>query len=107
MSERLSARRVPSLLDFTERRGLSGLAIAQPTLDLLTKNPQLFIAWRASVWGLLVLLLAIVIVPPLVAWLLVSIVRLFRHRPAEVAQGIAVGAFVALLVAGVLRKVDA
>src|SRR3954453_11526360 len=67
---RLELRRTAELI------GVFGLAVAQPTFDLLGKNAGLFVAWNATVPRSLALVLLVILGPPLVALALEMLVGL-------------------------------
>jgi hypothetical protein len=55
---------------------IAGLAFAQPALDLLTKNTEIFVIRRSTPAQVIALTLAILLVPPVVAWWLEVLVGL-------------------------------
>lgn len=65
---------------FLELVGVFGLAIAQPTFDLLGKNAGLFIAWNATTPRVFLLAVLVILVPPLVAMALELLVGVFVPR---------------------------
>ncbi len=56
------------LVLFLELFGICGIAVAQPTFDLLAKNAALFIAWRASGFEIVALALCLVFAPAMMLW---------------------------------------
>ena len=64
-----------------ELAAVSGLAVAQPLLDLLGRNARLLIAWRTTTATALLMVLTVIVGPVLATWLLEVVVGLVLPRP--------------------------
>jgi hypothetical protein len=89
---------------FLELVALTGVALAQPALDLLSKNAALFITLLSTKLETVALSLIVVLVPPTSLWVLEVIVglvvpRLRRWAHAAISAGIA-----AILAVEALKK---
>jgi hypothetical protein len=76
---------------------LSGLAVAQPLLDVLGRSPEFFLflgVGRAAVWSLL---LAVTVAAPALLWGLTALVGLVGGRTRRAAHAVVVGALAAML----------
>src|SRR5437764_10668687 len=84
---RLELRRAAELI------GVFGLAVAQPTFDLLGKNAGLFVAWNATVPRALALVALVILGPALLALALEMLVGLVvaQARPAAHSALLALG----------------
>ncbi len=84
------------LARFLEVLGVCGLAVAQPTFDLLGKNAGLFVAWNATVPRSMFLVAVVILVPALALFAVEVVIGLViaRARPvvhiAVLALGIGV-----------------
>ncbi|HEY3485974.1 MAG TPA: hypothetical protein VGK49_11355, partial [Ilumatobacteraceae bacterium] len=65
--------------------GLSGLAVAQPLLDLFGRNPEFFIAGRYGTSQIVWFALIIVLVPPLLGIGIVAVASLADARAGAIA----------------------
>ncbi|MCB1015104.1 MAG: sulfatase-like hydrolase/transferase [Acidimicrobiales bacterium] len=96
----------PSLLgDGAVLLGLSGLAVAQPLLDLLGRNPTYFVATGLSPGRILALALLVTFVPPAVLLALEAVATLADRRAGRLVHLGAVAVLGALLGAGLARHV--
>lgn len=68
--------------------GVFGLAIAQPTFDLLGKNASLFVAWNATTPRAVFLVAVVILVPPVAAYFLEVLVGLAGPRSRTFAHGL-------------------
>ncbi len=89
---------------FLELVALTGVALAQPALDLLSKNAALFITLQSTKLETVALGLIVVLVPPVILWVLEVVVglvipRLRRWAHAAIAAGV-----VAILAVEALKK---
>jgi hypothetical protein len=66
-----------------ELAALTGLAVAQPLLDVTGKAPDFFLLHRLSRGGILALVCLIVLAPPLLAWGMEAAVRLAAGERAR------------------------
>ena len=85
------------LVAFLQLFALSGLAIAQPTFDLLTKNPGALNPSGVTTGDLVVFCVAVLVVPPLVAWLLETAVGALRPSLRPLAHATIAGGFAMLI----------
>lgn len=89
---------------YLELLALTGVAVAQPTFDLLGKNTGVFIALRTTGLETIALAVLVVLVPPTALWLVEVLIGLLvaRIRPAVHA---ALGGFIVAVIAiEVLKK---
>ncbi len=84
------------LFRFVELVAVTGLIVAQPLFDLLGKNPRLLIAWEATTASALLLVVAIVVLPATMTWVLEIVLALLL--PRDRVHAAMVGAWVAVLV---------
>jgi Sulfatase len=87
-----------TLLDFAQLFGLSGLAFAQPLFDLLGKNPTFFVAHDVEGSSLVLFALAVILVPPVVLFAVLSAVRLISTAAARYVRAGMIGLLLALAV---------
>lgn len=90
--------------DFAELFALCGLAVVQPTLDLLGRNARLLIAWQASTVQIVLMTLLLVVVPPLVFWVVEVAVGLIAPRARPVAHAVLLGLVAGVLATTVLKR---
>ncbi len=86
--------------------GLSGLAVAQPLLDLFGKNPEFFVAGNYSRGQIVVFALLITLVPPLVGIALTAVATVIDRRAGTIAFGVVSAALAGAFVLAVLRTLD-
>ena len=86
--------------------GLSGLAVAQPLLDLFGKNPEFFVAGNYSRIQIVLFALLIAVVPPLVGIGLTAAASFIDRRSGEVAFAIVVTVLAAALMLALLRTLE-
>ena len=77
---------------------LSGFALAQPLLDILSRNPEFFAIRRASSSEIVLFALFLVFVPPAVLLAIELLVGLVSGPAAEAVHLVFVGALVAVVV---------
>src|SRR4051812_4037415 len=77
---RLELRRLAELV------GVFGLAVAQPTFDLLGKNAGLFVAWNATVPRALALVVLVILGPALAAFAVEMLVGVAVPRARAAAH---------------------
>ena len=77
---------------------LCGFAIAQPLLDILGRAPTFFAAHGASRATVITFVLVTILLPPVLLWLAVRIVRLVNVRAGELALAALAGALVSLAI---------
>ena len=83
--------------------GLSGLAVAQPLLDLFGRNPEFFIAGRYDTVQIVWFALIVAFVPPLVGIAVVAGASLLGRPVGNVAYVAVVGLLATALALGVFR----
>jgi Arylsulfatase A and related enzymes len=88
---------------FLELVGVFGLAIAQPTFDLLGKNASLFVAWNATTPRALFLVAAVILVPAVTAYLVEAIVGLMAPRARSFAHGLLLAFGVGVIVSEAVK----
>ena len=71
--------------------GLSGLAVAQPVLDLLGKNPTTFRFNRIESTGVALFALGIVVIPPLALWAVGEGARAVHERLGRLVHAATIG----------------
>jgi Sulfatase len=86
--------------------GLSGLAVAQPLLDLFGKNPEFFVAGNYSRGQIVIFALLIVLVPPLVGIAVTAAAAAISPRAGTIACGVVSAALAGAFVLAVLRTVE-
>ena len=86
-----------------ELLGLSGLAITQPLLDLLTRNTSIVSSRSISGLEMIVLCLGIVVGPPLIAMSVEVAIGLVSSLAAKVVHWIWTATFLALIVMQVVK----
>lgn len=92
---------------FLELIGLTSLAVAQPTFDLLSKNAALFVSWRVDGFAIVVLALLVVIGPPFALWLIGAFIGLIRPGLRNTVHQLSIGAVVAVIAVEVLKDLIA
>src|SRR4051794_33951828 len=78
-------REIRSLLELA---ALTGLVFVQPTFDVLSKNATIFVTHDTTPLEATLFVLAVVVLPPLVAWaaeVLVGLVRPGARAPVHAA----------------------
>jgi hypothetical protein len=88
---------------FLELVGVLGLAIAQPTFDVLGKSPGLFVAWQATPRRALVLVTLVILLPALAAYAVEVVVGSIVPRARSGVHAALLGIGVGLIVAEVLK----
>jgi hypothetical protein len=86
--------------------GLSGLAVAQPLLDLFGKNPQFFVAGNYSKVQIVAFALLIVLVPPVIGIAATAIASFVDRRAGTVVYGAVVTLLAAIFALALLRNLD-
>jgi hypothetical protein len=86
--------------------GLSGLAVAQPLLDLFGKNPEFFVAGNYSRGQIVLFALLIALVPPLVGCALTAAATAIDERAGTIVFGVISAALAGAFVLAVLRTLD-
>lgn len=87
--------------------GLAGLAITQPILDLMGRNPEFFVAGRYSKRQIVEFALVVALVPSLVLVLVISVVRLAHRGAGAAAEAVAFAALGAVFGNVVVRGLGA
>jgi hypothetical protein len=85
--------------------GLTGLAVAQPLLDLFGRNPQFFIAGNYSDGQIVVFALLITLVPPVVGTAAIALASFVDRRLGTVVFAAVVAALGGTIALAVLRTV--
>ncbi len=83
--------------------GLSGLAVAQPLLDLFGKNPEFFVAGNYSGSQIVWFALLIVVVPPVVGTALTAVAMLVSRRAGTIVFALVVTVLAAAFGLALLR----
>ncbi len=83
---------------FLELFAISGIAIAQPALDLLGKNASVFVSERAQTPDILLLVALILFVPPAVAYVIELVVALVYAKARPIAHGVLAAGFFGVFV---------
>lgn len=88
---------------FVELFALSGIAIAQPMLDLIAKNSSIVVTNGVGALGTIALCLLIVVVPPVVVWVIGYVIGTFAAPARLPAHFVGCGLFVGVLVLEVAK----
>ncbi len=89
---------------FLELFALTGIAVAQPTLDLLGKNPSLFIVWRSDRSRFLALVFLLVLGPPIAMWAVEVAVGAVVPRARRWLHAIFIGVIATVIGVEVIKK---
>jgi hypothetical protein len=76
--------------------GLCGLAVAQPILDLLGRNPATFRFNRIEPTGIVLFAIGVVVVPPLVLWAAGEGAHALNRRVGRVVHAVTIGGLSAM-----------
>jgi hypothetical protein len=87
-----------------ELLAIAGLAIAQPCLDLLSKNASVFVTEGATKVDIVLLILGIVLVPAAVAYVIELACAFAFPRARRVLHGLLVGAFFVVYIEETLKQ---
>jgi hypothetical protein len=94
-----------SLLIAVELLALTGVAIAQPILDVFGRAPEFFVALRARPFHIVVFALAVILVPPAAIFAVEFVItRLVPSRRRVLVHVVVVMTLVGLLTVQVLKK---
>jgi hypothetical protein len=91
------------LAAFLELTGITGLAFAQPTFDLLGKNAGLFVAWNTTPMRAVFLVLVVILFPPAVAYALEVVLGAVAPGARPLAHAVLLGLGVGLIVAEAVK----
>src|SRR4051812_45313600 len=94
-------REAGTLLEFI---AICGLAVAQPTFDLLGENARLLIAWRATTADAVAMALLVVLVPPFASWLVEVAVGLVIPQLRRPTHLLLLGLWAAAIVVAVVKR---
>jgi hypothetical protein len=89
---------------FIEFFALSGVAFAQPTLNLLSKSPGLFYTRGTTGMQTVLLVLLVLLVPPAVATAVEAVFAFLLPRLQGIVHGLIAGLFVAVFALEVIKK---
>ncbi len=89
---------------FLELFAISGIAIAQPALDLLGKNASVFVSERAQTPDILVLVALILFVPPAAAYVIELAVALLYAKARPIAHGVLAAVFFGVFVEETMKQ---
>ncbi len=78
---------------FFELFAISGIAFAQPALNLLGNNASVFVSERATTTDIVVLIGLILLVPPLIAYVIEFVIGLISARARPYAHGVLAAIF--------------
>lgn len=92
---------------FVELFALSGFVVVQPLLEVLGANPDFLIFHRVTGRDVLLLVAALVLIPPLVLWTLGAAVGLVGRRARRAAHAASVGMLVVLFAIQLGRHLSA
>jgi len=81
---------------------MSGLAFAQPVLSSFGDSPETFIFNGSSAGQIVLFALGVALVPPVVLWLVLRLIRAVWPAARQTALALMVGGLAALFVAGVV-----
>jgi len=84
--------------------GLSGLAVAQPLLDLFGNNPEFFVAGDYSRGQIVWFALIVTLLPPIAGTAVVGVAGAIDRRAGDVAFAAVAGLFAGALVLAVIRS---
>ncbi|HLU42189.1 MAG TPA: sulfatase-like hydrolase/transferase [Microthrixaceae bacterium] len=90
---------------FLELLALSSVAIAQPLLDVFSKNPSVFVAQRAGWFDVVAFALIVVAAPPVALWAIEGIAGLAGRAVRRVVHLTFVGLLAALFFVQLARQV--
>ena len=96
--EARAAGRHVNVMALAELFALAGLAIAQPALDILAKNAELFVIRRATLTQALVLVTCVLFAAPLTAFLIEWFVGRVSVRARSGAHALLCGLFIETIV---------
>lgn len=100
-------RRLPQWLRrFLELFVLSGFAVAQPLLDVTGRSPETFLFYRVDGLGVVAYAGLLIFAPPVLLWLVVSLIALASPLAGRTAAAIAAGGLVALVVVQAGKQVS-
>lgn len=85
--------------------GLSSVAVVQPMLDLFGRNPEFFVAGNYSAAQIVWFAVAVALVPPAIAIVLVALAGRIHRRAGDAAFAVVVALFAGALALAVLRVV--
>ena len=85
--------------------GLSGVAVAQPVLDLFGRNPEFFVAGRYSSSQIVAFALVVALVPPAGGIALTALAGTISRRAGDVVYAAVVAVLAAALMLAVLRTI--
>jgi hypothetical protein len=86
--------------------GLSGLAVAQPLLDLFGNNPEFFVAGNYSRGQIIAFAVLVTLVPPLVGIALTAVATVLDRRAGTIVFGVVCAALAGAFVLALLRTLD-
>lgn len=89
---------------FVELLALTGIAVAQPTLDLLANNSALFVSVRASKLETIALACFIVLFPPVALWALEVLAGLVLPRARRYVHALIAAGVLAVIAMEVLKQ---
>jgi Sulfatase len=83
---------------FLELLVLTSFAVAQPLLDVTGRSPETFVFYRVDGLEVVVYALLILVVPPLLLWLLVTLLSVVSRSLGRIAYAVIAGGLIALTV---------
>ncbi|MBV9950469.1 MAG: sulfatase-like hydrolase/transferase [Acidimicrobiia bacterium] len=89
---------------FLELAALTGVAFVQPTLDVLSKNASVFVTRDTTPFEAILFVLAVVAVPPVVAWVAEVLVGLIAPRARPVVHVLLLAALVGVIAVEVVAR---
>ncbi len=92
------------LRSFLELLALFGVAFAQPTLDILSKNATVFVSRHTTPVEAILFTLLVILGPPAIAWMIEVVSGLVLPRSRSIVHAFLGGVAVAVLAAEVLKK---
>jgi hypothetical protein len=89
---------------FVELFALSGVAVVQPTLDILSNNPSLFVTRGTTAAQAILLVLLLALVPPVVLWLGTVVVGALVPPARRYAHALAAALVIGVIVIEVMKE---
>lgn len=90
---------------FLELFAVCGIAVAQPTLDLLAKNSAFFVIWRTDRMRFLALTFLIVVGPPIALWAVEVVAGLIAPKARRFVHVGLIGVVVAIIGFEIVKKI--
>lgn len=92
---------------FLQIAGLSALAVGQPLLQLVQKNPEFLVVHNARTWDVIILTMALLFLPPLVLSGLVLLGGMIRQQTGAFIHFLILGGLLTLVLLPLVDKIPA